>query len=118
MAETIRPLNPLGVYFHQSDVGHAIRRTAAERGEELGVRYQVEWKLRFPYAVDRRLEGLEGLSSLYVDYRRVTDALFAGLTLDKLAIEEGFANCAPSRLSTNAATASFACGAVSTTAST
>jgi hypothetical protein len=87
VAEIVRPLNPLVVYFHQSDVDHAIRRTAAERGEELGVRYQVEWKLRFPYAVERRLEGLDGLSSLYVDYRRLTDALFAGLALDKLAIE-------------------------------
>ena len=71
----------------QTDVDHAIRRTAAERGEELGVRYQVDWKLKFAYAVDRGLQGLDGLSSLYVDYRALTDRLFAELTINKFAIE-------------------------------
>lgn len=87
LAGIIRPLHPLVVYFHQSDIDQAIRRTAAERGEQLGVRYQVEWKLKFPYAVERRFEGLDGLSALYVDYRALTDRLFAELPLDKLAIE-------------------------------
>lgn len=87
MAEIIRPLRPLVVYYHQTDVDHAIRRTAAERGDELGVRYQVDWKLKYAYAVDRGLQGLDGLSSLYVDYRALTDRLFAELTLDKIAIE-------------------------------
>jgi len=87
LAGIVAPLRPLVVYFHQSDVDHAIRRTAAERGEELGVRYQVEWKLKFPYAVERNLEGLDGLARLYEDYRALTDRLFAELPLDKLAIE-------------------------------
>jgi hypothetical protein len=87
VCEAIRPLRPLVVYYYQDDVDDAIRRTAAERGEELGVRYQVEWKLKFPYAVRRGLEGLDGLSSLYLDYRALTDRLFAGLPLEKLAIE-------------------------------
>ncbi|RYF82053.1 MAG: hypothetical protein EOO29_08440 [Comamonadaceae bacterium] len=87
LADVIRPLNPLVIYFHQHDVDQAIRRTAAERGEELGVRYQVDWKLKFAYAQDRQLEGLAGLSALYVDYRTLTDQLFADLALDKLAIE-------------------------------
>ena len=85
--QVIRPLDPLIVYFHQDDIDQAIRRTAAERGEELGVRYQVDWKLKYPYATERQLEGLDGLSRLYVDYRALTDSLFARLTLDKLAIE-------------------------------
>lgn len=85
--QVIRPLDPLIVYFHQDDIDQAIRRTAAERGEELGVRYQVDWKLKYPYATERQLEGLEGLSRLYVDYRTLTDSLFVRLTLDKLAIE-------------------------------
>ena len=87
LAEIIRPLNPLLVYYYQTDVDKAIRLTAAERGEELGVRYQVDWKLKYPYPVERGLEGLDGLSRLYVDYRALTDNLFAQLTLDKLAIE-------------------------------
>lgn len=87
LAGIIRPLNPLVVYYRQSDVDRAIRRTAAERGEELGVRYQVEWKLQYAYATDRGLQGLEGLSSLYVDYRALTDMLFEQLPLDKISIE-------------------------------
>ncbi|HEY8357626.1 MAG TPA: hypothetical protein VIL30_09215 [Ramlibacter sp.] len=87
VAAAIRPLRPLLVYYHQDDVDHAIRRTAAERGEELGVRYQVDWKLKYAYPVKRNLQGLDGLSSLYVDYRALTDRLFAELTMDKVAIE-------------------------------
>lgn len=87
LEQVIRPLHPLIVYYHQSDVDQAIRRTAAERGEELGVRYQVDWKLKYPYAVERGLEGLDGLSRLYVDYRSLTDSLFARLSINKLAIE-------------------------------
>lgn len=87
LAEVIRPLDPLVVYFYQDDIDLAIRRTAAERGEELGVRYQVDWKLKYAYAVERRLEGLDGLSRLYVDYRALTDRLFDELPLDKIAIE-------------------------------
>jgi hypothetical protein len=87
LAEVIRPLRPLLVYYYQSDVDRAIRLTAAERGDELGVRYQVDWKLKYAYAVERGLEGLDGLSSLYSDYRVLTDRLFADLTIDKIAIE-------------------------------
>lgn len=58
LAGIVAPLRPLVVHFHQSDVDHAIRRTAADRGEELGVRYQVEWKLKFPLqAGDRELRA-------------------------------------------------------------
>lgn len=87
LAEVIRPLRPLLVYYYQSDVDRAIRLTAAERGDELGGRYQVDWKLKYAYVEDRGLEGLDGLSSLYIDYRELTDRLFADLTIDKLAIE-------------------------------
>lgn len=87
LAEIIRPLRPLLVYYYQGDVDRAIRLTAAERGDELGVRYQVEWKLKYAYAVERDLQGLDGLSSLYADYRLLTDGLFAQLSIDKIAIE-------------------------------
>lgn len=87
LTEVIRPLRPLLVYYYQSDVDRAIRLTAAERGEELGVRYQVEWKLKYAYAVERGLAGLDGLSSLYADYRALTDTLFAHLMIDKISIE-------------------------------
>ena len=49
--------------------------------------YQVDWKLKGPYAMRRNLVGLEGLITLYQDYRRITDALFDRLTLEKMVIE-------------------------------
>ena len=81
-----RPLRPLVVYLRQDDVARAVRIVGAERGEAW-VKYQVDWKLKGPYAVRRKLAGLEGLIALYQDYRRITDALFERLGLDKMAIE-------------------------------
>ena len=86
VAEAIAPLGPLVVYFWQQDVAHAIRTVCAERGDAW-VKYQVDWKLKAPYATRRQLAGLEGLIALYQDYRRLTDALFERLALDKIAIE-------------------------------
>ena len=59
---------------------------AAERGEEW-VKYQVDWKLQAPYSRRRGLSGFDGLIALYKDYRALTDQLYGGLDLDKLAIE-------------------------------
>lgn len=82
----LAPLDPLLIYFRQDDVDRAVRRIAAERGDQL-VRYQVEWKLAAPYAVRRELRGLEGLVDLYRDYRTLTDRLFASVVMPKLSIE-------------------------------
>jgi hypothetical protein len=84
--EIIQPLAPLLIYFYQADVERAIRSIAAERGDEW-VKYQVDWKLQAPYSRRLGLEGLEGLIALYKDYRALTDELYAGLDLDKLAID-------------------------------
>ena len=84
--ETIRPLTPLLIYFYQADVERAVRSIAAERGDEW-VKYQVDWKLQAPYSRRLGLEGLEGLIALYKDYRALTDELYAGLDLAKLAID-------------------------------
>lgn len=80
------PMQPLLVYFHQYDIADAVRWIAARRGEAW-VQYQTEWKLTSPYAVRRGLAGLDGLISLYRDYRALTDQIFAGLSLPKLSIE-------------------------------
>ena len=68
----------LATFFMQGEQG---------RYREAWVRYQTEWKLMSPHAVRRGLAGLDGLISLYRDYRAVTDRIFAGLTLPKLSIE-------------------------------
>lgn len=86
VAVAIRPLNPLLIYFHQDDVDQAIRVVSAERGDAW-VKYQVDWKLQAPYSRRRRLAGIDGLVALYEDYRALTDRLYAGLDLAKLAIE-------------------------------
>jgi hypothetical protein len=86
LAAVIAPLNPLVLYLWQEDVDEAIRTVCAERGLEW-VDYQLNWKLAAPYCVRRGYTGLEGLISLYRDYRQITDDLFRDLPLAKLAIE-------------------------------
>ena len=84
--EITRPLTPVLVYFYQGDVRCAIRAIAAERGEDW-VKYQLNWKLQAPYSRRLALEGLDGLITLYRDYRALTDDLYARLNVVKLAIE-------------------------------
>jgi hypothetical protein len=86
LAQLIGPLHPLVVYLRQESVERAVRTVCAERGEAW-VKYQVDWKLKGPYAVRRNLIGFEGLIPLYQDYRRMTHALFDRLKLDKMFIE-------------------------------
>jgi hypothetical protein len=86
LEKIIRALRPLLIYFYQKDVERALRTVAARRGEAW-VKYQVDWKLQAPYSRRRGLRGLEGLIALYQDYRELTDELYAGLDLAKLAIE-------------------------------
>jgi hypothetical protein len=86
LAAIIAPLNPFVLYLWQKDVGHAIRTVCTERGSEW-IDYQLNWKLAGPYCVRKGYRGLEGLISLYRDYRCITDALFEKLPLAKLAIE-------------------------------
>ena len=82
----IHALTPLLIYFYQKDVERALRAIAARRGDAW-VKYQVDWKLQAPYSRRRGLGGLEGLIALYKDYRELTDELYAGLDLAKVAIE-------------------------------
>ncbi|MGH6627226.1 MAG: hypothetical protein ACRECD_11950 [Burkholderiaceae bacterium] len=91
VASAIAPLRPLLIYFHQDDIGRAIRLACAERGEEW-VKHQTEWKLAAPYGVRRGLKGIDGLVALYEDYRRLTDKLFECLDVDKVAIENSERN--------------------------
>lgn len=86
LTQVVEPLNPLVVYLRQQNVERAVRIVCAERGEDW-VKYQVDWKLKGPYAVRRNLAGLEGLIALYQDYRHVTDALYDRLRLSKMVIE-------------------------------
>jgi hypothetical protein len=86
LATVVAPLDPFVLYLWQEDVDKAIRAVCAERGPAW-IDYQVNWKLAAPYCVRRGYKGVEGLISLYRDYRRITDDLFCQLPLAKLAIE-------------------------------
>lgn len=86
VARSIAPLRPLLVYFRQPDVPAAIARVCAQRGEDW-LAYQTGWKLAFPWARARGLEGMEGLVAVYVAYRALTDRLFERVALDKLALD-------------------------------
>jgi len=86
LAAVLAPLDPLIVYLWQEDVEKAVRTVCTERGPEW-VSYQVNWKLRGPYCVRRGYKELEGLISLYRDYRHLTDDLYDRLPVTKLAIE-------------------------------
>ena len=86
LAKVIAPLNPLVIYLWQKDVEEAVRTVCEERGPEW-INYQVNWKLAAPYCMRKGFVGLDGLISLYRDYRRLTDDLFQQLPLAKLAIE-------------------------------
>ncbi|RAS38679.1 hypothetical protein [Paraburkholderia bryophila] len=86
LAAVIAPLNPFVLYFWQKDLEKAVRTVCTERGPEW-IDYQVNWKLAGPYCVRKGYRGLDGLISLYRDYRQLTDDLFEQLPLAKLAIE-------------------------------
>lgn len=86
LMQILAPLRPMVVYFRQRDLRNAVRSVFEMRGSDWKD-YQLGWKLRSPYAMRRRLAGLEGFTSMYRDYRGLTDSLFKLLDCPKLAIE-------------------------------
>lgn len=83
--ESIQRLNPVLIYFYHADVTQALRAVSDERGSEWEA-YQVNWKVRSPYGMQRSLQGFPGLIQLYQVYRALCDDFFAQLALPKLAI--------------------------------
>lgn len=85
LMSVLSPLRPVVVYFRPNDLRRALASVFAARGPKWET-YQLDWKLRSPYAARRQLLGMEGFVALYEDYRVLCDALFAVLDCDKLAI--------------------------------
>lgn len=88
LMRVLAPLDPTLVYFRQHDVGRAMRTVFEARGPQWEA-YQLGWKLHSPYATRRLFSGLGGLTSMYQDYRSLTDTLFDALDCRKLAVETG-----------------------------
>jgi hypothetical protein len=86
LMEIVGPLNPVVIYFRHTNLRYAIRTIFEVRGTDWES-YQLGWKLRSPYAANRKLCGLEGLVTMYEEYRRLTDSLFTSLSCRKLVIE-------------------------------
>jgi thymidylate kinase len=81
-------LHPMIIYCYQTDVGQALDRIGAQRGQGW-VDYQVTWKVPSPYGQQRGLAGVDGWKQLYEDYRQLTDMCFQTLAIPKIAIETG-----------------------------
>ncbi len=88
LMQVLTPLRPMIVYFRQHDLQQAIKMILDLRGASW-MEYQLGWKLRSPYALQRQLSGVEGFISMYKDYRGLTDSLFEVVDCSKLAIETG-----------------------------
>jgi hypothetical protein len=86
VADTIRPLNPVLIYFYQTDIALALQTIHAERGSEWSQR-MLEAHDRSPYAQARHTSGLDALVKYYEEYRAFTDPLGALLGLRTLLIE-------------------------------
>jgi deoxyadenosine/deoxycytidine kinase len=80
------PLHPTLIYFYQADLDQALQGVFQARGTEWE-QYQVNWKTRSPYCVQRSLHGYPGLVAMYHAYRAVTDHCFSQLNLPKLALD-------------------------------
>jgi len=87
--DVIQTVNPALIYFYQNDVRTSLRKTCDERGA-WWEKWQIDWKVHNrPYGQKRGLKGFDGFVQLYSDYREMTDRLFDGLEIEKLAIESG-----------------------------
>ena len=80
------------IYCYQADVGQALDRIGAQRGQGW-VESQVAWKVASPYEQRRGLVGIDGWKQLYQDYRQLTDKCFQTLTNPKIAIDTSAGEC-------------------------
>jgi hypothetical protein len=86
LVRLLAPLRPLVVHFHQPDTANAIRTVVDVRGAGWQA-YQLDWKLKSPYAETHALSGVDGLTRMYEDYRRLTEALFHELDCTRIMFD-------------------------------
>ena len=85
--DIVKPLNPVFIYFYQSDVEKSLRKTfdlRREQWEEVAFK-----KFNEGTAFGRRhkLKGFDGFVNYFKEFRKVTDRIFDKFRGRKLAIE-------------------------------
>jgi thymidylate kinase len=83
--EIIKELNPVLIYFYQSDIAAALR-TIRDRREEFDT-LLISQIGRTPYGKRRKVENFDGVIDFYQELREITDQLFSKFDFRKLAIE-------------------------------
>ncbi|HNB37308.1 MAG TPA: hypothetical protein PK414_13870 [Anaerolineales bacterium] len=86
-----RELNPILIYFYQIDESIALQKICSLRGRDFEdeLLHNME---NFPYLRQRNLKGLDGVTVLWKETRKLTDKLFDEYTISKLAIENSLGN--------------------------
>jgi hypothetical protein len=84
--ETIREVNPVVIYFYQSDIARALKSIRDRRGEFFET-LLVSQIGRTPYGKKLKVENFEGVIRFYQDLRKITDRFFSKFEFRKIAIE-------------------------------
>lgn len=82
----ITPLAPCLLYLYQDDLAASFRRVFASRGPTIE-RVYIRNVEESPYGTLHGLRGFAGLVRYWAAYRALTDAAFAALPWDKIALE-------------------------------
>jgi hypothetical protein len=85
----VTPLQPVLIYFNHPDTLSAINhiKQICEQRGQAWTNYAIELATYCPYAENRQLEGFDGLLTLMIDYKQVTDTLLGQSRLPRLILE-------------------------------
>lgn len=84
-------LNPVLIYYRQSDVSSALQKICAIRGKEFEDELVTNME-NFPHLKQRKLKGLDGVATLWQDIHKLTDSVFEEYNIRKLAIDASDGN--------------------------
>lgn len=79
-------LDPILIYFRQNDAGAALRKICKSRGPAFEAEL-IRNMEQFPYLNQRKLKGFDAVTALWTEISKITNALFKGYAIRKLAIE-------------------------------
>ncbi len=89
--DIIFKLDPLLIYFYQSNVDAFLRKTIEMRGSEWSSKVE-NYITSTPYAIRNNLQGIEGHISFWESYRIICDDLFNTTKITKMSFENSARN--------------------------